>query len=186
MKMTILKSTTIVTIFCSLLMSCGGTTGTVYDDMFSHVGKTEQYEIMELAEMDERLSTFVELMKQSGLDLSMEFPEKPVTLFIPTNEAFGDMNKERFEYLKDPRNRTQLRRVLMRHILPTEVPSMQFNSTQILETAVGEEVEISTNMDGNVVTIGGANMVKSDIPAANGMIHIVDAVIQPTSDVVPQ
>ena len=183
MKATISKPITIVAIFSFLLLSCGSS-GTVYDDMFKNVGDTEQYEIMTLAGMDANLSTFVKLVNQSGLDFAVEFAEEPITVFIPTNEAFRNLDKERFEHLTDPRNRAELRRVLMRHILPTEVPFMQFNNSQIVETAVEEEVTVSTNMGGNVVTVGGATIVKSDISAANGIIHIVNAVIEPTSDVV--
>ena len=185
MKVTISKPITIVAIFSFLLLSCGSS-GTVYDDIFKNVGDTEQYEIMTLAGMDENLSTFVRLVDQSGLDFSVEFAEEPITVLIPTNEAFGNMDKARFERLTDPRNRAELRRVLMRHILPTEVPSMRFDNSQVVGTAVEEEVTVSTTRGGNVVTVGGATIVKSDIPAANGIIHIVDAVIQPTSDVVPQ
>lgn len=184
MKATISKPITIVAILSFLLLSCGGS-GTVYDDIFKNVGDTEQYDIMTLARMDENLSTFARLVDQSGLDLTVEFAEEPITVFIPTNEAFGNMDKARFERLTDPRNRAQLRRMLMRHILPSEVPLMQFNNTQIIETAVEEEIAISRNTGGNVVTVGGATIVKSDIPAANGIIHIVDAVIEPTTDVVP-
>lgn len=184
MKTINFKSIATLAIFSFLLSSCGGTSETVYDDMFNDV-ETENYEIMALASMDENLTTFVELVNQSDIDFQLEFADEPLTVLIPTNEAFDEMPLERFEELTAPGNKALLRTFVMRHILPTEVPVMEFNDTQIIETAAEEEITISTNMGGNVVTVGGATIVKSDIPAANGLIHIVNNVIEPTSDVVP-
>lgn len=76
-----------------------------------------------------------------------------------------------------------MRKFIRRHILPTEVPSIQFKDNQIIETASEEEITIGTGI-GDVIYVGGANIVKADIQASNGIIHIVDAVIEPTTDVI--
>lgn len=182
MRTTIFKPIGTLAIFSFLLVSCGGTSETVYDDMFNNV-ETEEYEIMALLEMDENLSTFAELLELMNIDFQLEFADEPVTVLVPTNEAFEEMSLERLEYLMASENRVELRRVVMRHFLPTEVPLIQFNDSQIIETAVDEQITVSTTMGGNAVYVGGAAIVKSDIPAANGIIHIVDAVIEPTADV---
>lgn len=150
-----------------------------YDEMFNNVEETENYDILTLAAMEENLSTFVELVQLSGLDTSIEFAE-PVTVFIPTDEAFKRMEEERYEYLINPENRAELVRVIRHHILPNKVPKIQFNSSQIIETAGEYEIPIDVEMNGNVVYVGGAEIVKPDIEASNGYIHVVDGVVDPS------
>src|SRR5690606_12709349 len=105
-----------------------------------------------------------------------------LTVFIPTNEAFENLTKERYEYLTDPQNRTELVSVIQAHIIPMDISSAQFSDNQRIETADGKYIEISTQAQGTSVNIGGASIVKSDVEAANGTIHVVDAVIEPTED----
>lgn len=214
MRKTIFKFVSILAVFGFLLVGCGGSTGTTgnneelippdgthneteilsdiadapinedidYYNMFSGVD-TEGFEILALAEMNENLSIFSNLMDLTILDFQMEFGEEPVTAFIPTNAAFKEMPEEQFEYLLDPQNRQELRKFLKRHIIPTEVPSIQFENNQIIETVSEEEITIGTGM-GDLIYVGGAEIVKADVMASNGVIHIVNSVIEPTKDVV--
>lgn len=153
-----------------------------YDEMFSEVENTEQYDVMTLARMDENLSTFVQLVEQAGLEQSFNFAESPITLFAPTNEAFQAMTKERYEYLIDPENSAELISVLQAHVIPSEVPSVSFSENQRIVDSEGNEIPVTTEMQGTVVFIGGAEIVKSDIPASNGIIHVVNGVIDPSEE----
>lgn len=172
-----------LTVTTFVLIGCGG--GQVNDsEILGHIEETERYDAMALAKMDENLSNFVDLVELSGLDTSLEFQES-FTVFVPTNEAFGRMDVARFEELTNPQNRAELVEFVKWHFLPNEVPSLQFNSTHIIETAGEEEIEISTEMNGKVIYIGGAEIIKSDIQTADGIMHVVDGIVQPTADVVP-
>lgn len=174
-----------MTLLISTLVSCGGSANMNYDEVLANVEETENYEVMELARMDPNLSTFVQLVDLSGLDFSMEFADS-YTVLIPTNEAFEKLSVNRVKELSNPANRTELVRLVRRHFLPTEVALMEFNETQIIETSGEEEITVATQGVGNSVTVGGAQIRKSNIQAADGMVHIVDAVIQPTENVVAQ
>lgn len=166
-----------------VLIGCGG--GQVNNnEILAHVEETENYDAMELANLDQNLSTFVDLVELSGLNMSMEFTDS-FTVFIPTNEAFGEMEVARFEELTNPQNRAELVEFIKWHFLPNEVLSIQFDDTQIIQTSGEEEIAVSTDMDSNVIFIGGAQIIKSDIQTADGIIHIVDAVVEPTADIVP-
>lgn len=166
-----------------VLIGCGG--GQVNNnEILAHVEEIANYDAMELARMDENLSNFVDLVELSGLDMSMEFADS-FTVFIPTNKAFGEMEVGRFEELTDPQNRAELVEFIKWHFLPNEVSSMQFDSNQVIQTSGEEEITVSTDMDGNVIFIGGAQIIKSDIQTADGIIHIVDAVVEPNADIVP-
>lgn len=154
------------------------------DNIFGNVDDTENYDILTLAGMDANLSTFAALAKMSNLDLKLNHTG-PVTVFIPTNEAFLEMPLEKFNMLTDPKNRAQLAKFIQRHILPSRVTSINFNSSQAIETSSEEEITVDTEMSGNVIYVGGAEVVKSDIMASNGVIHIVNSIVEPTKDVFP-
>lgn len=157
-----------------------------YDEIFDDIDNTEQYDVLELARMDENLSVFVDLIEQAGLEASFEHLDnmesvEGVTIFMPTNQAFQDMSVERYEFLTDPENSNELRKVMQAHILPSEVPSIAFESNQRITTADGDEIDVTTEAQGTAISIGGAQIMRSDIEASNGIIHIVDAVIDPTA-----
>lgn len=160
-----------------------------YDNMFNNVEETEDYDVLTLAAQEENLSTFVRLVKEAGLETSIELAG-PVTLLAPTNEAFEKLSKEQFEELTDPANRTMLTKVMQAHILPSKVYASEFEENQILETSDGKEVPVGTagavspGIEPAVVVIGGASIIKSDVEATNGIIHVMDNIITPgeTSD----
>lgn len=165
----------LVMLMTILFSGCGGSGQVNQSDVLSHIDDTERYSVMELAEMDQNLSTFVELVELSGLDTSVEFAES-FTVFIPTNEAFAEMSVEELARLSDPANRAELNRFISRHFLPNEVMSGRFEEDQVIDTAGDESIAVGTVGTGNaVITIGGATIIKSDIEAADGIIHIVDS-----------
>lgn len=170
-----------MTLLIFTLVSCGGSANTNYDEVLANVEETERYDVMELARMDPNLSTFVELVELSGLNISMEFADS-YTVLIPTNEAFGRLSANRIKELSN--NRAELTKFILRHFLPTEVYLRDFEDNQIIETSGEEEITVSTGLN-NAVTVGGAEIRKSNIQAADGIVHIVDAVIRPTEDIIP-
>lgn len=155
-----------------------------YDKMFNEVEETEKHDVLSLLRMEENLSTFYQLVEQSGLDTSIEFAG-PVTILAPTNEAFQEMSREKYEKLTDPENRAYLTKVIKAHILPRKVNMAEFEENQIIETSEGEEIPVetagavSTAAEPTSVVIGGASIVKPDVEATNGIIHIVNDVIIP-------
>lgn len=150
--------------------------------ILANVDDTEQYDVLSLAKMDENLSTFVKLVDLSGLAASISMA-KDYTIFVPTNNAFEQLTKEKYSELTDPKNKVELIKVLNRHILPNKVYSMDLEDSQVITTDGDEEITISKDGMGSSIYIGGATVIKADIKASNGVIHIVDAVIEPTRDV---
>lgn len=150
-----------------------------YDDMFEDVGDTEQYDVLSLAKMNPNLSTFVELIELSGLALSLNNASE-VTLFAPTNDAFNQMSEESLAQLIDEKNRGNLIELVQKHILPSEEFSASFNNRQFIDRGEQEDIAINTEMNGTIVYVGGAQIVKSDVEASNGVIHVVDGIIEPS------
>lgn len=153
-------------------------TDATYYDMFEDVDNTEQYNILDLARMNENLSTFVKLVEAANMTTAFN-TAGPLTVFIPTNEAFEGMSREQYNYLINPTNQVALMKVIQAHVLPSKVLSSEFNTTQRMETSEGEYVDVSVDNIGNLITIGGATIVKPDVMASNGIIHVVNSVIIP-------
>ena len=150
-----------------------------YEGMFDDMENTEQYDILALARQESNLSTFVKLVELSGLEPSLKLAD-PVTIFMPTNAAFETLDAGKLDYLMAPENRTELMLFVQRHILPTEVYSTAFNTTQIIESAAENEIPVTTRLDGEEIYVGGALIVEEDVEASNGIIHVVSDIVEPS------
>lgn len=164
-----------------VLFFTGTLTCLAQHDYFSSVENTGNHTALELAEMDGRFSNFVEFVELSGLDISLEFAED-FTIFMPTNEAFGELEVEKLANLSDPNNKVELMKFVRNYILPTKVSKYEFGESKVIDTSGDEEITIST--EGELVYIGGAQIIAADIEAEDAIIHIVDNLIQPTGDII--
>lgn len=196
----------IMTVVGLILQGCGGTSGSGSGNVFDEARTTnsrgalpyastsmaneniledvdtEDYDLMTLIGMHKNLSTFAALAKMANLEMKLDNLEA-VTMFVPTNKAFKDMPLEKFNMLTDPQNRAHLIRFVNRHILPSKVKAINLTNSKIIETAGEEEITVDGEMVGDVFYVGGAEVVKADIEASNGVIHIVNAVVEPNEDV---
>ena len=148
------------------------------DEVLSDIQNPKSYSTIELAQMDRNLSTFTNLVFLSGLAPSMLMTDDH-TVFIPTNEAFKQMQIENFMHLTNPENRADLITFLKYHFLPNRAVLSKFNNSQIIMAQDGKEINVSYDQPIGMAYIGGARIIKSDIEAKNGVIHIVDSVITP-------
>jgi uncharacterized surface protein with fasciclin (FAS1) repeats len=106
--------------------------------------------------------------------------EGPFTVFAPTDEAFAKLPAGTVESLLKPENREKLKEILLLHVVPGSVYAADVVKLSEAKTAGGKTVKISTADGVKVGTATGlANVVKTDIKAKNGVIHVIDAVILP-------
>ncbi len=105
-----------------------------------------------------------------------------ITVFAPTDDAFAALPAGTVENLLKPENKDQLVAILTMHVLPRVLESNQLLNkpfhVRTLNTA--ERLTISATRSG--VTVAGsntANVVKADVEADNGVIHVIDAVLLP-------
>lgn len=150
-----------------------------YEDMFEDMDDTEQYDVLALARQEPNLSTFVKLVELSGLEPSLKLAD-PVTLLVPTNAAFEALEAGELEYLMAPENRTELVLFVQRHVLPTEVYSARFNTSQIIESAAENEIPVDARLDGTEIYLGGALILEEDVEASNGIIHVMSDIVEPS------
>jgi len=105
--------------------------------------------------------------------------EGPFTVFAPTDEAFAKLPKGTVESLLKPENKSELIAVLTYHVVPGKVMADKVTGLKFAETVNGQRVDIAVK-DGTVM-IDGATVIKADVAASNGVIHVIDRVILPSS-----
>jgi uncharacterized surface protein with fasciclin (FAS1) repeats len=101
----------------------------------------------------------------------------PFTVFAPTDAAFAKLPDGTVEALLKPENKDQLIAVLTYHVVPGKVTSTEVVKLTTAETVNGAALSIVTAESG--VRINDAALVKVDVMATNGVIHVVDEVILP-------
>ena len=101
----------------------------------------------------------------------------PFTVFAPTDEAFAKLPEGTVETLLKPENKDKLVAILTYHVVAEKVDSAQVAKLDSATTVNGADVQISVR-DGSVF-INDAKVIKADVYASNGIIHVVDTVILP-------
>ena len=135
-------------------------------------GKT----IVEIAAGAEDFSTLVAAVKAAGL-VDVLSSEGPFTVFAPTNEAFAKLPEGTVESLLKPENKDKLIAVLKYHVVPGKVMAKDVVKVDSAKTAQGSSVTVT--VEGKTVKVDNATVVKTDIEASNGVIHVIDTVIIP-------
>src|SRR5690349_10933660 len=104
----------------------------------------------------------------------------PFTVFAPTDEAFAKLPAGTVENLLKPENKAMLRRVLTYHVVPGRVTAADVVKVSFAKAVSGDTLSIKA--DGSAVTVNNSKVVKTDIAASNGVIHVVDTVLLPPSE----
>ncbi|MCU0707691.1 MAG: fasciclin domain-containing protein [Pirellula sp.] len=103
--------------------------------------------------------------------------DKALTVFAPTDEAFGKLPKGTVEDLLKPENKDKLASILKYHVVEGRVYSEDALAAKAAKTLQGGTVKISVK-DG-AAYVDGAKILTTDIDASNGVIHVIDSVILP-------
>jgi uncharacterized surface protein with fasciclin (FAS1) repeats len=115
-------------------------------------------------------------VKASGLAATLS-GEGPFTLFAPNDAAFEKLPKATLKKLLKPENKAALQQVLKNHVLSGTVLSKDIKAGNVT-TLAGSEVAVKIN--GKKVTVGKASVLRADVQASNGVVHIIDTVLVPT------
>ena len=121
--------------------------------------------------------TLVAAAKAAGLVDALA-GDQPLTILAPTDEAFAKLPKETLAALLKPENKDALAGILKLHIISGRVFSDQALKAGTAATLNGESVKFAI-IDGKA-KVNGANIVKTDIDASNGVIHVIDTVLLPS------
>jgi len=134
-------------------------------------------DLVAVAGSADNFKTLVAAIKAAGLVETLQ-GKGPFTVFAPTDEAFAKLPAGTVEDLLKPENKEKLVAILTYHVLSGKVMAADVKTMEA-KTVQGQSVEIVVADAG--VTVNGAKVVKTDVPAENGVIHVIDAVILPKS-----
>jgi uncharacterized surface protein with fasciclin (FAS1) repeats len=121
-------------------------------------------------------TTLVAALKQAELVTALS-NAGPFTVFAPTNAAFDKLPAGTVESLMKDDKKADLQNILQYHVAVAVYKTETMKDGQIIGQANGDNITLSVK-DGKVMVNGTANIVAS-IPASNGIIHVIDAVLLP-------
>jgi uncharacterized surface protein with fasciclin (FAS1) repeats len=120
--------------------------------------------------------TLAAALQAAGLVDTLKGPG-PFTVFAPTDEAFAKLPAGTVEELLKPENKEKLVAILTYHVVPGKVMAKDVVTLTSAKTVNGKSVTISTQ--NGAVMVDNARVIKTDIVASNGVIHVIDSVILP-------
>lgn len=132
--------------------------------------------IVQTAQSAGSFKTLVQAVQAAGLAGTLA-GKGPFTVFAPTDDAFAKLPPGTLDSLLQPQNRDKLRAILLYHVISGDVDSSAVARLHSAKTEQGARVNFASK-DGKVM-VNDATVVKADIHASNGVIHVVDTVLMP-------
>ncbi|KLV06638.1 fasciclin [Photobacterium aquae] len=132
--------------------------------------------LVQVAANNDDFQTLVMAIKAADLTETLE-GKGPFTVLAPTDEAFAKLPEGTLAELLKPENKEKLQALLTYHVLPGAISSKEVSKLKLPATVQGDTLKIENTDDG--VTINGAKVLIADLPASNGIIHVIDTVLIP-------
>ena len=132
-------------------------------------------DIVAIASGDAQFKTLTKALGSAGLVTTLQ-GKGPFTVFAPTDAAFAALPEGTVENLLKPENKALLTKILTYHVVPGSVLSTSLKSGDV-KSVEGSSLKVAVST--GKVTVSGANVVKADIKASNGVIHVIDKVLMP-------
>ncbi|MEG4519358.1 MULTISPECIES: fasciclin domain-containing protein [unclassified Microcoleus] len=132
-------------------------------------------DIVGIASGDPQFKTLTKALEAADLVATLQ-RKGPFTVFAPTDAAFAALPEGTVENLLKPENKAKLTKILAYHVVPGSVVSTSLKSGDVASVE-GSSLKVAVNA--GKVTVSGANVVKADIKASNGVIHVIDKVLMP-------
>lgn len=137
--------------------------------------------LVELVKSESYLSSLAQAIEQTGLESALS--ESPLTVLMPTNEAFTNLSNGILESLLLPPNLDKLRQVVLHHVLDGNQDTTKLAAGNTMMTKAGGQILITQTSPLKVDSLSMA--ISTDVPATNGVLHVVDTVILPSGFVYP-
>jgi uncharacterized surface protein with fasciclin (FAS1) repeats len=129
-------------------------------------------DIVDTAVSAGQFNTLATALQKAGLVDTLK-GKGPFTVFAPTDEAFAKVPKDQLDALLA--DKEKLVAVLTYHVVPGKVMARDVKAGKV-KTVQGQSLTVST---AGGVKVDDANVIKTDIAADNGVIHVIDSVVLP-------
>lgn len=142
-------------------------------------GSARAADIVDIAAGNGQFKTLVAAVKAAGLVDTLK-GKGPFTVFAPTDAAFAKLPAGTVENLLKPENKEKLVALLTYHVVPGDVKAadvLKLKSGTAVATVNGAKVTVTHGKSG--VRVNNARVIKTDVEADNGVIHVIDTVIMP-------
>lgn len=116
---------------------------------------------------------FVAAIKLSDLNESL-INEGEFTVFAPIDEGVATMFDKPPSL---PATSSSLNRIVKYHVVPGRIESSELLNSPTLKTIEGQSITVK--IENNAATIGDAQIIGADIPASNGVIHVISSALIP-------
>lgn len=136
----------------------------------------KKMDVVDTAASAGSFETLIAAAKAAGLVEALK-GDGPITVFAPTDDAFGALPAGTINTLLQPENKDQLATILKYHVVAGDLGSSSLADGARLGTLAGVDAVISQTEAG--FNIENARIVKTDIDVSNGVIHVIDRVILP-------
>ncbi|WP_442909267.1 fasciclin domain-containing protein [Ideonella sp. BN130291] len=120
-----------------------------------------------------QLSTLNRLLNEAGMADTLR-GDGPYTLFAPSDDAFKALPPATLQALQA--DKAKLKAVLGYHVVPGRMAAGDIRGGKA-KTAEGSEITLATA--GTFVTVEDAIVTQADVPATNGVVHVIDRVLMP-------
>ena len=142
---------------------------------------TESMDIVERALVTPETGTLAFAVTEADLVSTLQGPG-PFTVFAPVGEAFEALGGS-LDLLLEPANQAILQDILTYHVIPGEVFAADLTDGAMVTTVEGGDVTIDLS-DPTMPMVNGAKIIATDIVTENGVIHLIDAVLTESVDIV--
>jgi len=142
------------------------------------VGEARESDIVTTALAAGNFKTLATALEAAGLVATLK-GEGPFTVLAPTDEAFAKLPRETLADLLKPENKQKLVDVLTYHVVAGKVLAADVVKLKNASSLNGQRVDISV-VEG-AVSVDNAKVVKTDIACSNGVIHVIDTVMLPST-----
>jgi uncharacterized surface protein with fasciclin (FAS1) repeats len=132
-------------------------------------------DIVDTAASAGQFNTLVKAVQAAGLVDTLK-GKGPFTVFAPTDEAFAKLPPGTVESLLQ--DKQKLTQVLTYHVVPGRVTAAQVKPGPV-KTVQGQSLRVRS--EGGNVTVDNAKVIKTDVMASNGVIHVIDSVVLPSN-----
>ena len=158
---------------CTDGKSCGGS-----ENVLAMSETAPAKDIVDTAVAAGSFKTLAAALQAAGLVETLK-GAGPFTVFAPTDEAFAKLPAGTVEGLLKPEAKDKLAGILTYHVVAGNVKAADVVKLSSAKTVNGKEVTIAVK-DGKVILNGNVEVVKTDIAATNGTIHVIDGVLLPS------
>ena len=134
-------------------------------------------DIVDTAVSAGQFNTLVTAVKAAGLVDTLKSPG-PLTVFAPTDAAFAKLPAGTVDALLKPENKAKLVAILTYHVVPGDIMSSDIAGKRMsVKTVQGQNLTVDATS--SPVMVNNAKVIKADVVASNGVIHVIDTVLLP-------